>query len=344
MDQGIVTPAQKPPVAIPAIGEALFELLARCYGFAPPDVHCAQWLAQISAGMPADKFIRWLVSTPGFSLSAPGTFNSPMVNLDDARPYLARERQCRAADVKGITFDLNAMAALWQSQAAFIAATPFSEQPDGVHRYSFLGGPYNYGDAITLRMLMNAFRPRRIVEIGSGHSTACMLDTADEIALDPLSITCVEPFPVALRSLLRPEDFARVAIVEQQVQGLDLALFASLKANDILFIDSSHVLKTGSDVHYELFHILPELAPGVLVHFHDCRWPFEYSDRLIFEQRKSWNEAYGVRALLMHSTRFEVLFYNSLFALEREAEAQAVSPDFMRNPGSAIWLRVKRRK
>jgi hypothetical protein len=134
-----------------------------------------------------------------------------------------------------------------------------------------------------------------------------------------------------------------VEIVEQGVQGFDLERFRQLERNDILFIDSTHVLKTGSDVHYELFHILPVLRPGVLVHFHDCRWPFEYSDKQIFQKKYSWNEAYGVRALLMYSTRFRVIFYGSLFAVERPELAHDVSPTFTRNPGSAIWLQVQDR-
>jgi len=82
------------------------------------------------------------------------------------------------------------------------------------------------------------------------------------------------------------------------------------------------------------------LKPGVIVHFHDCRFPLEYSDKQIFEKNYSWNEVYAVRALLMDSTRYKVFFSASLFAIERRQMVQRVSPTLLRNPGSALWLRV----
>ena len=145
--------------------------------------------------------------------------------------------------------------------------------------------------------------------------------------------------PNRLRSVLHASDFGtKVTLHERPVQGMPLDMFRSLEANDILFIDSTHVLKTGSDVHYELFHILPALAPGVVVHFHDCRFPLEYSDTQIFTKNYSWNEVYAVRALLMDSMRYKVFFSGSLFAEERRALVAETCPDFLRNPGSALWL------
>jgi predicted O-methyltransferase YrrM len=191
-----------------------------------------------------------------------------------------------------------------------------------------------------LRAVIAAERPRRIVEIGSGFSTACMLDSLDHFGLKQTRITCIEPFSARLRSVLRPGDEARVEIIERPVQGMALETFARLEANDILFIDSTHVLKTGSDVHYELFHILPVLKTGVLVHFHDCRYPFEYPAEFIFERNYSWNEAYALRAFLMYNAKFRVFFYNSLFARRFRDLAAAACPAFLRNPGSSIWLKV----
>ena len=239
----------------------------------------------------------------------------------------------------GIDFPLEAMAQFWQDNLAHIQAFPFSATDDGVHRYCYEGGPYNGGDGVVLWTMINHYRPRRIIEIGSGYSSACMLDTADHLRLTDLHLTCIEPNPERLFSILRPEDAARMTIHRTGVQEIDLAVFDALEANDILFIDSSHVLKTGSDVHFELFHILPRLKAGVLVHFHDCRFPMEYSDRQIFVKNYSWNEVYGVRALLMYSTRFRPLFYGSLFA-QCFPDLAALSAPFKRNKGSALWIQV----
>jgi predicted O-methyltransferase YrrM len=249
-------------------------------------------------------------------------------------------RKAGLPGLRGIDFPLDAMQAFWRRNADFIVQAPFSEMPDSVHRYSYGGGPYPYGDGVMLRTMIRHYQPARIVEIGSGYSTACMLDTMDELGLDALELTCIEPNPQRLFSILRDADRSRIVIHQNNVQEVDLDVFRALRANDILFIDSSHVLKTGSDVHFELFYILPILAPGVIVHFHDCRFPLEYSDRQIFVKNYSWNEVYAVRALLMYSTRFKVIFQGSLF---RQAfpDLAAMSAPFRRNPGAALWLAVQ---
>jgi predicted O-methyltransferase YrrM len=348
-DTGTAPAASAGDGAAPAPSDdPLFQLLLRCYGRSPAARELEIWTERLRGGLTAQHFIRQLARSPAFAANRQvkvknpaGHYFSPVVDPDLVVDYVAQARAARIADVAGIDFDLPGMEKFWRDNAAFIAATPFSDTPDGTHRYCFTGGPYNYGDATILRCIINAYRPRRIVEIGSGYSTACMLDAADEAGLTDFALTCIEPYPTRLKSVLRDTDTARVTIVEQGVQGHDLARFAQLERNDILFIDSTHVLKTGSDVHYELFHILPVLKPGVLVHFHDCRWPFEYSDKQIFEKNYSWNEAYGVRALLMYSTRFKVIFHGSLFATERPDLARDVYPPFMKNPGSALWVQVQ---
>jgi predicted O-methyltransferase YrrM len=330
-----------------SVEEALFQVLLRCYGRTPTSRDLELWYDKLKR-QKASVFVMQLARVRPFLANRQvpvknpaGHYFSPVVDPETVVDYVARERTARVGDVPGIDFDLEAMERFWRSHRDAIAATPFSDTPDGMHRYCYEGGPYNHGDGIMLRAMVQAFRPRRVVEIGSGYSTACMLDSAEEFRLDDFQITCIEPYPTRLKSVLRKEDEARVRIIEQGVQGIDLEIFRQLERNDILFIDSTHVLKTGSDVHYELFHILPVLKPGVVVHFHDCRWPLEYSDKQIFEKNYSWNEAYGVRALLMWSTRLRVLFSGSLFALERPELVAEVCPAFLTNPGSAIWVQVQ---
>jgi predicted O-methyltransferase YrrM len=200
--------------------------------------------------------------------------------------------------------------------------------------------PYPYGDAVTLRAMIASHRPRHVIEIGSGYSSGCMLDIADEPGLGDFRLTCIEPNAARLRTMLRDGDESRVEIREANVQDVELELFRALAPGDILFIDSTHTLKTGSDVNFELFQILPRLQSGVLVHIHDCRFPFEYSDIQIFEKNYSWNEAYAVRALLMNSTRYRVIFYNSLFALQHRPLIEETFPPFLKDPGSSLWLQV----
>ena len=326
----------------------LHQMLVRVFGRAPTDAELAFWSARLNdPGCSARAFFDQLAASLPYAdnvqagaKAPPGHFYSPVVDPDTVAGYVAAGRKAGLAGLHGIAFPLDDMAAFWRAHADFIAATPFANAQDGVHRYNYTAGPYRYGDAVVLRAMIHHHRPKRIIEIGSGYSTACMLDTIEELQLEQLRLTCIEPNPERLLGALRAEDRARVTLLRRQVQEVELDVFRALERDDILFIDSSHVLKTGSDVHYALFHILPALAQGVLVHFHDCRFPLEYSDRQIFVKNYSWNEVYGVRALLMYSTRFRVIFHGSLFAEAYPALA-AISPAFRTNPGSALWMQIQ---
>jgi hypothetical protein len=220
-----------------------------------------------------------------------GHYYSPIVDPPTVRDYVNRERHGLHNGIPGISLDLDEMLAFWNRNLDFMAATP-DNPTKSERRYYYEGSGYPLGDAIFLRGVINELKPKRIVEIGSGFSTACMLDAIDDLGLRRI-VTCVEPYPARLQSLLRSPD--EVTLLHMPVQHVELELFAELSAGDILFVDSTHVLKTGSDVHFELFSILPIVAPGVRVHFHDVPYPFEYPDEWIFQTNYSWNEAYALR-------------------------------------------------
>lgn len=267
-----------------------------------------------------------------------GHYHSPVVNPETVRSYVDRERLTAPGEMKGLALDIDRMRALWTESLPFIKTSPFTDSPTPQNRYHYLGGPYPWGDAITLRMMIGHLKPRRVVEIGSGFSSACMLDSAEHAGLSNFHLTCIEPNPARLKSLLREGDEARLTLIEKGVQEVGADIVDQLEANDILFIDSTHVMKTGSDVHYEFFHLLPRVKPGVIIHVHDVPFPFEYPDKWIFELNYSWNEAYVLRAFLMFNTQFRVLFWNSLFAREHLAAIKQECPDFLKNPGSSIWI------
>jgi predicted O-methyltransferase YrrM len=190
-------------------------------------------------------------------------------------------------------------------------------------------------DASVLQAMIRHFSPQLVVEVGSGYSTAVMLDTAERSVPD-LQIRCVEPYADRLRSRLRPGDDARLTLLEEPVQKVDPAeLVGDLVANDILFIDSTHVVKAGSDVCHLLLHALPLVASGVLVHVHDVFWPFEYPDDWLL-MRRDWTEAYLLQAFLMHNSAWEVLLFNSWVWSERPELVPAGTEH--ESPGS-IWLR-----
>jgi predicted O-methyltransferase YrrM len=187
-------------------------------------------------------------------------------------------------------------------------------------------------------MMIFHFRPKRVIEIGSGFSSACILDSVQHANLRDFHLTCIEPNVSRLRSLLRPEDSERLTLIEAPVQDVPCAIVDALEPNDILFIDSTHVMKTGSDVHYEFFHLLPRLKPGVILHFHDIQYPFEYPDGWIFDSNYSWNEAYVLRAFLMFNKEFSIIFWNALYAGKFTTEITNEFPTFLNNPGGSIWI------
>ena len=109
-------------------------------------------------------------------------------------------------------------------------------------------------------------------------------------------------------------------------------------ANDLLFIDSTHVAKTGSDVNTIFFDILPSLAAGVCVHFHDIYYPFEYPKEWV-RQGRAWNEAYMLRAFLQYNPTFRICFFNSyIAAFHRHLLKESMYP-YALQPGSSLWLR-----
>ena len=271
----------------------------------------------------------------------PGHYYSPIVDPSTIADYVEKQYLQEPGDIKGIHFDEDAMVRFWMESAELIKNTPFSEHDDGKNRYYYHNDQFPYGDAVMLRAMIAHFKPKNVIEIGSGFSSACILDAVDHVGLSEFTMTCIDPDADRLRRRLREEDHSRVDIIEGQVQDVPVSTFSTLKKNDILFIDSTHVLKTASDVHYELFSILPSLNKGVLVHFHDIQYPFEYPRPWLFEDNLSWNEIYALRAFLMYNSAFEVVFWSGLFAHRQRELINEIHPLFLINPGGSIWLRAR---
>jgi len=186
--------------------------------------------------------------------------------------------------------------------------------------------------------MMRHFRPTRIVEVGSGHSSALMLDVNDHWLNKEMGLTFIEPFPDRLLSILRPGDHANTTLLTTQVQDVDLEVFGELGPRDFLFIDSSHVSKAGSDVNFLMFEVLPTLQPGVIVHFHDIYWPFEYPSEWAHEGR-AWNENYMLRAFLAYNARFEIVLFNNWLATTQADVARARMPGWSALGTGSLWLR-----
>jgi predicted O-methyltransferase YrrM len=271
-----------------------------------------------------------------------GHFYSPFPDLDDYGRRVAGLRDPHR-ELPGIDLHEDEQLALLEVLAALLdpasggGGGDLHEHEDrrGDRRYWLDNPAYAHGDGTVLHAMLRHARPRRIVEVGSGYSSALILDTVEQ-HLPATTVTFVEPYPALVEGLLRADDERRVTIHRVPVQDVDPAVFAALEPGDLLFIDSTHVVKAGSDVNHLFFEVLPRLAVGVWVHLHDIFFPFEYPEAWVREGR-AWHEAYLLRAFLYRNEAFAIRwFQDMLWARHREALARL--PWVARNPGANLWL------
>lgn len=268
----------------------------------------------------------------------PGHYYSPVPSLEDIQAREASLGGPRETLLAGVDMNDAGQVALFQSLAPYYAELPWGDAPAGGRRFGLKNDFYSYSDAIFLFCLMRHFKPRRVIEVGSGYSSCAMLDTSEAFFGKAIDFTFIEPYPGAFLGLLKPEDRASVRLLESKVQDVPLETFEALHENDILFVDSSHVSKFGSDLNHILFNVLPRLAPGVIVHFHDVYYPFEYPREVVYSGI-SWNEAYLLRAFLQFNHRFEILFFTTYMETAHAAMVFDAMPLCRKNPGGSIWLR-----
>jgi hypothetical protein len=235
-----------------------------------------------------------------------GHFYSPVVDprtLDAARLWPARP------EILGIDFNDGSHETILQDIfPRFIAAYDYPERLEEnpeLTQFFTQNSQFSWLDSRALFVLLREWRPQRFIEVGSGFSTLLAADVNRRFLGDSIAITCVEPYP---REFLRKGIIGVSRLIEEKVQDVPLAEFTALQAGDVLFIDSSHVAKTGSDVNFLYFDVLPRLKPGVRVHIHDIFLPHDYPRDWVIDENRSWNEQYLLRALLMHSKAYRVVF------------------------------------
>jgi hypothetical protein len=241
--------------------------------------------------------------------------------------------------LRGLDLNDEGQLATLRCLAPFYHEQPFQWDPVPGLRYHFGNEYFSFGDALSLYGLMRLYLPRQVIEVGSGYSSCVMLDTNERFLGGECRLTFIEPHPEhRLLELTTGVDPSRFELVRDKVQNLDPSLFERLGPGDMLFIDSSHVAKAGSDVNYLTLEVLPRLAPGVLVHFHDIFYPFEYP-RVWLDEGRAWNESYLVRALLMFNPAFEVVLFHHYLARFRRDDLAGTMPLYLNNPGGSLWLR-----
>ncbi len=275
---------------------------------------------------------------PTSELFPPGHYYSALPDLQAVRQNEARLFGLMPRTLPGIDMQEAAQRALLERFARYYPDIPFTDQPSPGLRYHYQNPAYGHSDAIMLHCMLRHLAPKRVVEVGSGHSSCVTLDTIEHFIDHPVHTTFIDPYPALLQSLMRPEDMAHSTVLGQPLQDVPVGVFQALGENDVLFIDSTHVSKVGSDVNRLLFEIFPLLAPGVAIHLHDIFYPFEYPKAWILEGR-AWNEAYLVRAFLQDNTRFQVLLMNTFMSHFHREFFEQHMPLCLHNEGASLWLR-----
>lgn len=171
--------------------------------------------------------------------------------------------------------------------------------------FYFNNSQFSYLDPHVLFAMLRRRKPKRMIEIGSGFSSLLTADVNRNFLNNSLNFSCIEPYP---REFLTKRIEGISEVIVDKVMNVPIDYFQELDKGDILFIDSSHVCKTGSDVNHIYFNIIPTLKKGVHIHIHDIFFPFDYKKEWVIDERRSWSEQYLLQAMLMYSNRFEVTF------------------------------------
>lgn len=267
----------------------------------------------------------------------PGHFYSPIPEVKDLQ--INRERVFGfPPSMPDIEFNESRQLELLDRFRLWYADQPFPDHRSPGNRYYFENDNFSYTDAIILYCMMRYLRPKRIIEVGSGFSSGAILDVNEKLFDNAIAVTLIDPYPELLQGLLTENDKSRTRILSTVVQDVGFDVFQTLQANDILFIDSSHVAKTGSDVTHLIFRILPLLKAGVYIHVHDIFYPFEYPERWVLEGR-AWNEAYFIHAFLAYNNAYEIQFLFTYLLNRYSDRIEMEFPLFKKAVGGSLWLR-----
>jgi len=211
----------------------------------------------------------------------------------------------------------------------------FPRQPQADQPGSFyLDNPLFSGtDALVLYCLVRHFRPRRVVEVGSGFSS--LITAAAALRNGHTELMCIEPYP---NDVLRAGFPGLTSLVQRKVQDVDMATFLDLGPGDILFIDSSHVVGVGGDVNFLFLEVLPRLQPGVVVHVHDIFLPLPGRRDWVEQEYRFWNEQEVLQAFLACNSAYQVVFGNTYAERRFPALMREAFPTSPWWGGGSFWM------
>lgn len=269
----------------------------------------------------------------------PGHYYSPVPSVSELKKNESRIwRSELSQKIEGIDLNIAEQLQLFDEFKKYYKDLPFKENRSEHFRFHLNNDYYPYLDAICLYCMIRKTKPQQIIEVGSGYSSALMIDTNERYFNNQIKIKFIEPNPQRLLSLMKKKDKNQYIISPKNVQDCPIEGFFCLKENDILFIDSSHISKIDSDVNYILFEILPKLNKGVFIHFHDIFYPFEYPKEFIYNGM-FFNENYLLRAFLEYNPAFKIAFFNTYLKLFFREKFEKEMPLCLKSIGGSIWIK-----
>lgn len=288
--------------------------------------------------------IQKYLDAAGYTVARKTDYYSPLTTVSELKATV--QRWNRPSALKGVAYDLEHMKAemsdlLSRYLDEFSRIPPYEEL-----RQMGFGPGYTAIDALTLYMMIRHIKPERYVEVGSGLSTYyCSLAAAKNASEGhPLVVTCIEPYPFD-----KLYTVPGIQVIAKQVQDVEVSVFHELQRDDILFIDSSHVLKIDGDVPFLYLEVLPSLNVGVVIHVHDIPFPYNipYPPQLwVFgrEWPMLWNEAMVVQAFLGFNSDFRIVMSTPLIRHADEPFLRSRIPFYEsieQNPNafSSLWLK-----
>lgn len=223
-----------------------------------------------------------------------------------------------------------------------LRALPLKRTKDDALHYYYENGSFGPGDAEFYYSLIRLVKPSKIIEVGSGFSTLAALAATKKNSAEkpgcPCEITCVEPYEMPWL------ERTAVNVLRTRVEELPAEYFDSLGNGDILFVDSSHIIRPGGDVVTLIMDVLPRLQSGVFIHFHDIFTPEDYPVSWLRDHFRMWNEQYLLEAFLMHNQEFEIVGMMSFLKKNHFEKLSSVFPVLGSQPDcqpGSLWLRKR---
>lgn len=271
----------------------------------------------------------------GFSIT-PNHYYSPIPDLASLTPNVFT----RESELLGIKIQVGKQALFLKKLAKYTKElknfTYISRGIDGQKDPKFYFGNLAFDnlDAYIYYSLVRFLKPKLVLEVGSGWSTKIAAHAARKNKNTRL--VAIEPYP---QPILKKGFPGLYQLIEKKIEDVPLSYFSRLKENDILFIDSSHTVKTAGDVNYLFLEILPRLGKGVWVHIHDIFLPWEYPEKWVKREYRFWNEQYLVHAFLLFNDHFEIVLANNFLAHKETHLIRSLFPVLKEVGGGSLWIR-----